>query len=1104
MEQRYIKAAILAIAIVVSGTRPIWGQAGNTAGIYGTVYDPNQAVAPNAQVTLKDTDTGSSQTTSTDGKGTYRFQLLPVGKYQISAEKTGFQTYTQSGITLQVNDNVKADLHLSIGQLTTTVDVSSAGTLVDTQGAQLRTVVDPRRIVDLPLNGRNLADLALLSPGTVPASNTNGTDAQGYGNGVKIAVGSRQFSINGARNNETRYSLDGADNDDPLYNSGMPFPFPDAVQEFSIVTAGKSVDVGSSPGGMVNIITKSGTNQIHGDAFWFVRNTAFDANDFFSQTGDQLKRNQGGFTAGGPAIKDKLFLFGGWQRTWIRQTVGSNLVQAIPAAYRNGDFSNLLSAATSPTGSAIQLVNPTTNQPYPNNQIPRSQFSPAMQKLLTYWPTPDASGLVAAPETQNQDISQYLIRGDYIADEHNTIYMRYLRQDATTPRPLIENNLATSQNGNQLNTQSGTIGWTTTITPNLISDAHGFVNYAPAHRTLDAPWGNITNFGVAINPLANELDIGLSGDSGFGLGSAARAADFRRANLGFSDGWRWAKGRHNLSFGGEVYWTRYNEYNPYHASGVFSFNGNCTGFDQADAITGCLSQFTQGTGEFEFRRNHYQALFVGDTFRITDRVTLDGGLRWEPFTPITDLRNRNLTYSQALYDQGVQSSVWLNSPPGLFYPGDTINGQKISQGVVHPNWNLIAPRIGVAWDVFGDGTTSLRAGAGIYYDQPEIYMLNALSDQAPFGYDENFQGGNFDHPYAGRESANVFPLSPSFASNPNLVFPSPLFAYAQETTYKQATTYTWNFSLERQFAKNWLGRIAYVGNESAHLGYTQELNPSIYNFNESLRDNLQTIQQRRPMQQYERLYILATGQNANYNGLQLFAEHRFSRGFSFTASYTYSKALDYSSNNGSIEEMNGGSSAPDPFNAHAFYGPSDFNRSQVFVGSFIWSLPGFRSGGAVLSGLTRDWNATGIVTAETGLPFTVTASSDQAACNDCSPHADAIGPLAFSGGRSQGQQLSEYFNVANVAAGAPGTFGNIGRNSLTGPGLVNVDLSVYREFPLPLREGMSMQFRAEAFNLFNHPNFANPNSQFGSSQLGRITSTLGDPRIMQFAVKFVF
>jgi hypothetical protein len=1068
----------------------VFGQTGGTAGLYGSVYDPQGAMAPGSQVTLTNVDTQRTEMTETGPSGSFIFQFLPVGHYELIVTKGGFQKYVQSGITLQVNDNPKIEVRLSVGRVESAVTVESATPLVQTQGADVKMVVDSRRIVDLPLNGRNLSDLALLSPGTVSVSE---------GDGVKTALGTRQFSINGARNNETRYTLDGGDNNDTMYNSGMPFPFPDAVQEFSVVTSGKGADVGSSPGGTVNIVTRSGTNEFHGDAFWFVRNTVFNANNFFSQTGDQLKRNQGGFTAGGPVIKNKLFLFGGWQRTWVRQQIGSNTVQAMPEAYRHGDYSDLLKG-----GDPLQLVDPTSNQPYANNQIPQYQLSPAMQNVLSYWPIPGPDGLVVIPVTANTDIAQYVIRGDYVANEHNSIFARYLTQRAESPRPLLGKNFATSQDGSQMYSQSATLGWTASLTPNLISDAHVFMNYAPGLRTLDAPWGSIKNFGVNINPLSTELDVGLDGASGFGLGSDSRGADFRRASVGFGNSWHLVTGRHNISFGGEMRWSRYNEYNPYHSSGVFKFDGRCTGFDQADAIIGCLSQFTQGNGEFEFRRQHYQALFVGDSIRITPRITLDAGLRWEPFTPITDLRNRNVLYDQASYEAGVQSEIWLQSPPGLLYPGDTYNGSKLPQGISENDWNLFAPRVGLAWDPLGDGTLSIRSGVGVYHSLPEIYLLNALSDQAPWGYDQNFQGGYFDDPYGGRESANVFPLSPSFLSNPNMPFPSPVFAYGQERKFDQATTYAWNLVVEKQFRQNWMLHVAYIGNSTSHLVYSSDINAPIYNFNMSLRDNQNTMQERRPRSQYERLYVLGTGQNANYNGLQVYLQHRFARNFSLTASYTWSKSIDYNSNNGSVEEMNGGDSGGNPFNPLYFRGRSNYDRTHVFVGSFLWEIPGIGERGSFISGLTRHWNATGILTAETGLPFTITASSSQAACNDCSPHADQIGPLTFDESRSKAQWLEEYFNTANVIAGAPGTFGNIGRNTVTGPGFANVDFSIYREFPIPLRESMKAQFRAEAFNLFNHTNFANPESQYGNSTFGRITSTSGDPRIMQFAVKFYF
>lgn len=1066
------------------------GQTGGSAGLYGTVSDPQGSTIPGSRVNLLNLDTQRAELVETNSNGSFIFQFLPVGHYQLTVTKAGFQRYVQSGITLQVNDNPKIDVHLIVGKVESEITVDSAAPLVQTQGADVKMVVDSRRIVDLPLNGRNLSDLALLSPGTVSVSE---------GDGVKTALGTRQFSINGARNNETRYTLDGGDNNDTMYNSGMPFPFPDAVQEFSVVTSGKGADVGSSPGGTINIVTRSGTNEFHGDAFWFVRNTIFNANNFFSQTGDQLKRNQGGFTVGGPVKKNKLFLFGGYQRTWVRQTIGSNTAQAMPAAYRRGDFSDLLKGS-----SPLQLVDPTSNQPYANNQIPASQLSPAMQNVLQYWPEPNSEGLVVVPAIASTDIAQYIIRGDYVVNEHHSLFARYLTQRAESPRPLVGKDFATSSNGSQMYTQSATLGWTASITPSLISDAHIFMNYAPGLRTLDAPWCNIKNFGVNINPLSTELDIGLDGTSGFDLGSGSRGADFRRASVGFGNTWHWVHGRHNISFGGEMRWSRYNEYNPYHSSGVFKFDGRCTGFDQADAILGCLSQFTQGNGEFEFRRQHYQALFLGDSIRVTQRLTLDAGLRWEPFTPITDLRNRNVLFDQASYEQGIRSSIWLQSPPGLLYPGDTYNGTTLPQGISKDSWKLFAPRVGLAWDPLGDGKFTIRSGVGVYYSLPEIYLLNALSDQAPWGYDQNFQGGYFDDPYRGRESANVFPLSSTFLTNPNMPFPSPVFAYAQERTFPQATTYAWNLVVEKQIRENWLLHVAYIGNSTSHLVYSSDINAPIYNFDLTQRENQNTMQERRPRQEYERLYILGTGQNANYNGLQVFLQHRFANNFSLTASYTWSKSIDYNSNNGSVEEMNGGDSGGNPFNPLYFRGRSDFDRTHIFVASFLWEVPGTGDRGSFLSGLTRHWNLTGILTSESGLPFTITASSSQAACNDCSPHADQIGPLTFDESRSKSQWLAEYFNTANVTGGAPGTFGNIGRNSLSGPGLTNFDFSIYREFPIPLREAMNLQLRAEAFNIFNHPNFSNPESQYGNSTFGRITSTMGDPRILQFAIKFAF
>ncbi|MDE1177459.1 MAG: carboxypeptidase regulatory-like domain-containing protein [Edaphobacter sp.] len=1077
-------------------------QQGNTAGLFGSVYDGQGAALPGATITVIEIGTQQVRTDTTNNQGEYRIPSLTVGTYNIRISRVGFSPFEKSSVILHVNDNLKIEAKLGVDRVQTSVDVTSDPSLVQLQGNDMKVVVDSQRVEELPLNGRNLADLALLSPGVSIAQNTHGADQQGYGDGIKITAGSRQFSINGARNNETRYTLDGADNNDTMYNSGMPFPFPDASQEFSVVTAGKGVDVGSSPGGSVNIITKSGTNQYHGTLFWFVRNTAFNANNFFSTTGDQLKRNQGGFTIGGPIIKNKLFLFAGWQGTWVRQLEGSNLVQAMPAAYRRGDFSDLLNGS-----SKIQLVNPTTGTPYLNNQIPQSAWSPAMQKLLAFWPEPNANGLVSAPVLNNSTVFQYVGRADYLLNSHNTIYARYLMQSDNAPKPFIGNNLGTSQDGAKTNAHSGTLGWTWTITNNLLADSHVYLNYVPAHRNLDSPWGNIKQaLGIDINPLANEMDVGLDGTSGFGLGSAGRSADFKRGSGGFSQSWQFSKGRHNVNFGGEMRWSRYNEYNPYHASGVFSFDGRCTGFDQADAILGCLGEFTQGTGEFEFRRHHYQALYGGDSIRLTPRLSIDLGLRWEPYTPLTDTKNRDVLFQQDLYATGVKSQVYSNSPAGLLYPGDTLNGQKLNNGITDSMWNLLAPRAGFALDVLGDGTMSLRGGAGIYYSTPEVYMLNALSDQAPFGYDQNMQGGSFDKPYEGRESLNVFPLPTGFLNNPNLVFPTPLFAYAQVKHWKIPSTYAWNLAIEHQVAPGWAYRLAYVGNHSSQLAFTQDINAPKYDYSMTVQGNAQTIQTRRPRPEFERLYLLQAGQNADYNGLQLFVSHPMRNGLNFTASYTFAKALDYTTQNGSVEDMNGGSSSPNPSNPFAFRGASDYDRKHVLVASVLYETPKLTREGTFASFFTNRWRIGSIATIQTGYPSTITASSTQAGCGPgCSPHADQTGPLKFSSSRSRSQMLNQYFNTANVTGGAPGSFGNIGRNTLYGPGYVNIDASINKVFALPaMMDSAKLEFRAEAFNVLNHANFTNPDTQYGNSTFGMITSTQGDPRILQFALKILY
>jgi len=1099
---------LLTWAGILFNRSPALGQQGNTAGIYGNVMDTQGGMIPGVTVTLLRLETNQMWSTKTGLEGQYQFQLLPVGQYKIQAEQPGFQKYERAGLTLHVNENPKVDIQLQVGALTTTIRVQAAAPLVETQSATLREVVDSRRVVDLPLNGRELVDLVFLSPGVVQAYNAHGAPGNesvaGGGGNAKVAWGARAVSINGSRNNETRYTLDGANNDDTWYNYGMPFPFPDAVQEFSIQTAVQGVDVGKSPGGTINIVTKRGTNEFHGETHWFVRNTAVNARDFFSPGGDLLKRNQSGFSLGGPVKKNKVFLFGGYERTWIRQAMGANLVQAIPAAHRTGDFSDLLQGP-----DPIQLVDPISGQPYQDNKIPQSEWSPAFQKLMQWWPIPPASGFINVPIRFDANIYQLVLRGDYRISEKHSVFARFFRQSASQVYPLQPHNLATSNEGAILPTTTGTIGWTYIVSSNLVTDAHVTGNYSPGHRTIDAPYKSIREMlGVNINPVSTQVDVSLDGTSGFGIGDAGKNTFFRRGLFDAANSWRYMRGKHSFIFGTNWTWSRYNEYNPYHASGVFSFNGQFTGYDQADALIGYLSHFTQGAGELEFRRHHYQGFYFGDAFRVTPRLTLNLGLRWEPFTMITDLRNRAVQFLEDQYLKGARSPMWTNSPPGLFYPGDKVNGYTVPQGGTSNSLDLLGPRFGFAWDVKGDGKTSIRGGYGLFYSTPEIYLLNALSDQTPWGLEVNLIGGYgaqavpFDDPYRNHPSLNIFPIDASQVPH-NVPFNLPMFTYAEQPTFPQTSTHIWNLMIERQFGDSWMVRVGYVGNKATHLFSGHDINAPIYDFSKTLAENQVTIDERRPRPEFEQLFTLFAGLNANYNSLQVSLIKRLSRGLTMTNNYTWSKAIDYYSQNGSIEEDN--DILDNPFNPLFYRGLSEYDHRQRFVSSLVYDLPSSAKfvDSAVLDAITRHWTTSGIITLQSGRPFTVRAAGDLVAGAGYA-HGLQIGPLGLSNSRPRSQKVAEWFNTANVISPPPGTYGTMGRGTLIGPGLANVDVALFRSIKLPIRESTQLQFRIEAFNLFNRVNLDNPRSTVGRGGFGMITGTLSGPRILQFGAKIVF
>ena len=1065
------------------------GQQRGTAGLYGRVTDQQGAVVPGATVTLTHVATAIVRVAKSNADGDWEFPAIAVGEYRIAIQKDGFTRIEESGIVLQVNDNRRVDLSLAVGSTTATVNVEGTAMAVNVSDAALKGTVDSRSVVDLPLNGRDLADLTFLVPGIQSASGTTG----GTGDGAKLAFAARQFSVDGSRQNNLSYTLDGGDNQDTLQNANMPFPFPDAVQEFSVQTANGSAAFGKSMGGSVNIVTKSGTNGFHGDAFWFVRNTKFDANSFFAHTPDQLKQNQAGATFGGPAIKDKLFFFGGYQQTWVRSLNGSGSAISIPAAHRTGNFSDLLNSS-----KPIVINDPTTGLPYPNNQIPTSQLSPAAQNLLTFAPAPGSDGLVHYAVPHQQNAEEWITRVDYRLNDKNSFYLRLYRNHIETPAEMNANNIFSSTQGISATSETATAGHTYVISPNLLVDTHFTANQYDGDRVYAFP-GTMRTLGVNVNPSSNAVGISINGTTGASLSSGTPAV-FARANLELTHSWQWIKGKHSMVWGANLEDSRYNEYNTFDGEGIFGFNGQWTGYDQSDFLTGQFNTFTQGNGEIEFKRLHYFGFYFGDTYRLSRRLTLNFGVRYEPYQPITDLNNRIVEFSQQAYLAGTGSKKFVNSPPGLLYPGDpTPSGGTVPTGVVASQYNHFEPRFGFAYDLFGDGKTSLRGGYGIYYDTPELYAYNNINDQSPFSFTVNFVSGYFDNPYAGRTQYNVFPYSGDF--QPNSAFQLPLTAAALQATQPLPYEQNWNLTVEHQFRSDWLLRTSYVGTKGTHLWGDYDNNAPIYNNSLSLTANQQTVQARRPRAQYQGLDLLFAGLNQSYNSLQLSLIKHLSRGLSNQLSYTWSKDLDFLSSNAQITS----NSISDPFDFFRFRGPADFDRRNRFVDSILYQIPdaGAAMHSRLVSAVLGNWQVSGIVTLQSGSPFSI-LSSNSGLASAGTAMGQLVGDLNITSG-SRGAQIAQYFNTSAVQQATPGTYGNLGRNVLVGPGYANTDASLTRSVPLRfLGEKGRLSFRAEAFNIFNRVNLANPGNKIASATFGKITAVSGPPRILQFSLKVIF
>ena len=564
-------SATLALVLLmgVAWIPELAAQQSGTAGLYGTVIDAQGARVTGAKITLTNVSRNQDRAVLTDNEGNFVFPLLPVGSYRLRAEMQGFKMFDQTGIRLEVNDNRKIDLTLEVGDITTSIVVEASGHTVETSNATIKNVVDGKRVLELPLNGRNVLQLGLLVAGVVGAGG-------GLTGNAKAPADLQQFSINGSRQNTTRFTLDGGDNQDNLTNVNAPYPFPDAVEEFSVQTSNMGAEVGKSSAGAVNVVTKSGTNELHGSGFWFVRNSALNAKSYFLHQSDNIKRNQAGFTLGGPIKKDKLFFFGGIQRTWWRYVPTESKILTMTQVHRNGDFSDLLKLS-----KPVTINDPLTGKPFPNNQIPTARFSPAAQNLLKKSPVPGADGYTRWQNATTEDPREYVLRMDWRPSERHTILGRYLQNSDPVAISLDPNNLHTVQNSQSSFSKNFTMGYMLLWSPKLIVDNHLTVSRTYGKRSNAYP-DTIATYGVKVNPTSNQLSVSINGTSGLSLSTVNPPATFARTNEEWTQSWSWIRGRHTMLWGVDVMFSQYNEYNTYLGSGSYGFNGKYTGFDQSD------------------------------------------------------------------------------------------------------------------------------------------------------------------------------------------------------------------------------------------------------------------------------------------------------------------------------------------------------------------------------------------------------------------------------------------------------------------------------------------------------------------------------------------
>jgi Carboxypeptidase regulatory-like domain len=1085
---------LFALSFALS-TAQLSGQTGASAQISGLVSDQSGAVIPNAKVTATQVETGLVRTTMSGPDGNYVLPNLPVGSYRLEVEASGFNTYVQSGIRLQVSNVVAINIQLKVGEAKQHVEVMANAAMVQTQTTSVGQVMDDRRVLDLPLNGRQATDLIMLMGAATNMTDQNVSDIRTS----KNYFSSDSISVAGGQSSATSYRLDGGTHMDNFSNINLPFPFPDAIQEFSVQTGSLSAQWGLHPGAQVEVVTKSGTNQIHGDGFEFVRNGDFNARDFFASEHDSLKRNQFGGTIGGPIRKGKVFGFFGYQGTRIRTAPPSSITFVPTQAVLNGDWSQIESASCQANGQARSIYNPANGEPYANDFVDPTTYNQQALALLKYVPSSgDPCGRItyAIPEPQRED--QYIGRVDWNQSAKHSLFGRYFFADYKSPAAFNDNFLLTTQRGVLDRTQSVVIGDTYSISPTTLNTAHLAWTRLAITRGPSAQQKNLADFGVNIfQAVPNAIDLSIDGYFGIGCGTCAPAL-FKNNVAEVSDDLDLMHGRHHLSLGADWIHYEYPYANTAYSNGGFQFSTELTNDGLLSFLLGMPSFFDQGNTTVFNGRQNYIGVYFNDNFQFSKHFNVNLGLRWEPNFSVTETHDAVDHFSLAAFTAGTKTTKYDNAPPGLFYPGDP----GIPRSYTYSKLSTFAPRVGLVWDPTGTGRQVIRAGYGVFFDTIPTAYFEDQTQGAPWGsvVNLNYPSGGLTDPWQGYPGGNPFPLP--FPPGKSAVFPSGSSYYDYPLDSHPMYVHQWNLSYQLQLSQNWLIAADYVGNKTTHIWTGEDINPAVFIPGMCGGDPCSTTDnysERRVLylinpvtgSQFSDIYHLDSGSNAEYEGALLKIQHRFSDHYTILGNYTYSHCIS----EGDFQGDMGGPYTQFPFNRNADRGNCGFDIRQIFNVTFIAQTPHFAN--PWTNRLLGNWQLSPIVAAHTGTWFYVFDGEDNSLSGIGLDRPDVTGnPYIKS---TSG--VLQWLNPNSFALSPLGTFGNSGRASLEAPGYFDVDAAVSRYFNITERQKIELRF--EFFNLFNHANFLAPDNYLSDSTFGQIQGDVS-PRILQFALKYTF